>query len=237
VEGTVVQRNGTHEVVLDHEAIDGLMGPMVMPFKVRDPDLITALEPGDRVLARFEVAEEGGYLTKVRVTGRGPAPAYEEGPAPLKPGQVLPSTRVELEDGTSIVLGQGQDRPTVVTFLYTRCPIPEFCPATVARFQALQEAVGPDIRLLAITLDPDFDTPAVLSEFALQSGARPEIWRFGRASSLDELAFAAGMSVDRSSGQILHGIRVLVLSAEGALITRHDDHTWSIASVLSDLQR
>ena len=156
VEGTVVEVTAADEVVIDHEAIDGFMDAMVMPFHVKDPDLIGALEPGHRVIARLEVEPSGGYLTKIRVTGKGPAPTWNapEGPAPLRVGQVLPAMEVTLADGTKTVVGKGQDRPTALTFLYTRCPMPEFCPATVARFQALQEAVGPEVRLLAITLDP-----------------------------------------------------------------------------------
>lgn len=236
VEGTVVARNGTHEVVIDHEEIPGLMGPMTMPFEVRDPALIADLEPGHRVFARFEIAEDGGYLTKVRITGRGPAPQIDLGPGPLKPGMVLPAHTVVLEDGSEIVVGEGQDRPTALTFLYTRCPMPEFCPATVARFQALQAAVGPDVRLLAVTLDPEHDTSDVLKAFAAQSGADPAIWRFGRASSLDTLALAASMPIDRSTGEIVHGVRVLVLDSAGALVARHDDHAWSAEAVAAALR-
>lgn len=237
VEGTVVAVNGTTEVVIDHEEIPGLMGPMTMPFEVRDPALIADLEPGHRVFARFEIAEDGGYLTKVRVTGRGPAPQIDLGPGPLKPGMILPPHTVVLEDGSEIVVGQGQDRPTALTFLYTRCPMPEFCPATVARYQALQAAAGPDVRLLAVTLDPTFDTPEVLTAFAAQSSADPAIWRFGSAVSLDTLALAAALPIDRTTGEIVHGIRVLVLAADGTLMARHDDHTWSVDAVLADLRQ
>lgn len=226
VEGTVVQVNGPDEVVIDHAEIPGLMGPMVMPFSVRDPSLLDGVEPGHRVLARLDLAEDGGHLAKLRVTGRGAIPVVEAGPGPLRIGQKLPAQSVQLEDGSEIVLGEGQDRPTLVTFLYTRCPMPEFCPATVARLQAVQAQAGPDVRLLAITLDPEHDTPEVLTAFSRQVGADPAIWRFGRASELEPLALSAALTVVRGA-EIGHGIRVLLLGADGSLVARYDDHDWS----------
>ncbi len=253
VEGTVVQVNGVEEVVIDHEAIEGLgMDAMTMPFEVRDPALVEGLEPGHRLIARFEIDETGGYLTKIRVTGKGPAPEpLETGRMPLKVGQALPSTPVTLEDGSQTVVGEGQPRPTLLTFLYTRCPMPDFCPATVAKLQALQARLAsedaeaaPPVRLLAITLDPVYDTPEVLTRFAGQSGADVEYWRFGRAEGLEDLALSAALGVQRvdDAGQapeqveITHGIRVLVLDADGKLVERYDDHAWPLERVVEQLR-
>lgn len=237
VEGTVVEV-AADQVTLDHEYVEGLgMQPMVMPFRVQDPAVLQGLEPGHRVLARFEILESGGQLTKIRITGKGPAPEkVDDGPMPLHGGQVLPRTEVLLEDGTTTVVGEGQGRPTLLTFLYTRCPLPEFCPATVARLQALQAAAGPPIRLLAVTLDPEHDTPEVLAEFAKASDANPEIWRFGRVEDLPSLALYAGLTVTRDSGQIAHTLRVLKLDADGRLVERFDDLEFSTEQALSGLR-
>jgi protein SCO1/2 len=230
VEGTVVKVSAADEVILDHEDIPGLMGPMTMPFQVKDPALLTDLEPGHRVLARLEVEESGGYLTKIRVTGRVPVPDYTapSGAAPLRVGQVLPATELTLSDGTTTVVGEGQDRPTALTFIYTRCPMPEFCPATVARFQALQEAAGPDIRLLAVTLDPEFDTPEVLAAYATESSANPDF----------DLALYGGVGFTKSDGStdIVHNISVVVMDAKGAVIERYAGLDWPIERVLSQLR-
>lgn len=253
VEGTVVQVNGVEEVVIDHKPIEGLgMDAMVMPFEVRDPALVEGLEPGHRLIARFEIDETGGYLTKVRVTGKGPAPEpLETGRMPLRVGQALPATRVRLADGTETVLGEGQPRPTLLTFLYTRCPLPDFCPATVSKLQALQARLqsedaeaAPPVRLLAVTLDPVFDTPEVLTRFAQSSNADSALWQFGEAEGLEELAVSAALGVQRieSAGQaaeqveITHGIRVLVLDADGKLVERYDDHAWPLDRVVQQLR-
>ncbi len=238
VEGTVVEVHGTDEVVLDHEHVDGLeMPPMIMPFRVRDPSLLRGLEPGHKVLARLEIFEEGGQLTKIRITGKGPPPAPpERGPAPLRVGESLPRTTVVLEDGSTTILGQGQERPTLLTFLYTRCPLPEYCPATVARFQAIQARATPSVRLLAITLDPENDTPAVLQRFAAESGADPSIWRFGRVEDLPALALYAGLTVTRDGDAIAHGLRVLALDDDGVLKKRFDDLDFPVEAALDALR-
>ncbi|MCA9566566.1 MAG: copper-binding protein [Myxococcales bacterium] len=228
VEGTVVELQGHDQVLLDHEKVDGLgMPAMVMAFRAHDPALLEGLEPGHRVVARFEILENGGQLTKVRITGKGPPPAVTTGPSPLKPGQVLPRTEVVVEDGTRQLLGEGQGRPTLLTFLYTRCPLPEFCPATVARFQALQGAAPEGVRLLAVTLDPEHDTPAVLKTFADGAGADPAVWRFAVSDELGDLALYAGLTVVREGDGIAHGLRVLALDADGRLIRRFDDLAFS----------
>jgi protein SCO1/2 len=237
VTGTVVEVNGTGEVVVAHEAIDGLMGAMTMPFDVRDPALLEDVVPGDRIVARLMIEQEGSYLAKIRVTGKGLLPDVAPSGGPLRPGQVLVGVEVALSDGATVTVGAGQDRPTAVTFVYTRCPMPEFCPAIVGRFQALQARVGPEVRLLAITLDPAYDTPEVLAAFASTSGADPRVWVFGRLepAALEALAASASLPVDRASAEIVHGLRLLVLDRDGRLVERYDDARWPLDRVVEQL--
>lgn len=239
VEGTVVEKTSETRVVVDHEPVAGFMDAMVMPFDVRDPAQLTSVEAGDHIVARLRVVEGESWLERIRVTEKGTgAPAVVAGPAPLGLGEVLPAVEIEVTGGERWTVGAGQGRATAVTFLYTRCPLPELCPATVARLGALQEAVGGGPRLLAVTLDPDHDTLAVLEDYGAKVGARPEIWRFGRVDRavLDDLAARAGLVVLEEGGQILHGHRMLVLDAEGRLVERYDDLRWPLDRVVSQLR-
>ncbi len=151
------------------------------------------------------------------------------------------STRVPLADGTTRVVGAGQDSPTLLTFLYTTCPQPAFCPAIAARLQGLQSALEPgEATLLAITIDPDGDTPEVLRAYGERVGADPAIWRFGRLDpeALTDLAARAALTVDTVTGgtEILHSIRILVLDAEGRLVERYDDARFPAERVLQQLR-
>jgi protein SCO1/2 len=228
VEGTVVEVRGG-EVVLDHEPVDGLMPAMVMPFEVADPELLGTLEPGHRVVARYELLDGGGQLTKLRITGKGPAPEAALGPEPLQPGEGLPPVTLPGHRGEPVQVGLGQGVPTALTFLYTRCPLPEACPALVARLQALDQALGDHpARIVAVSLDPAHDTPEVLAAYAESQGLGPR-WHLVRAEpeQIDTLAMSAGMTVLRDQGEggndIVHGLRVLALDERGELKARFDD--------------
>lgn len=236
VEGTVVEVHPPDEVVLDHEAIPGLMGAMIMPFPVAEPALLEGLSPGTRVVARYALEDSGGKLVAVRVTGQGPAPVMATGPVPVRVGETLAETRLTAPDGTTLSLGRSQTDRVALTFVYTRCPQPEFCPAMTARLQALQQALGEaeGVRIVAVTLDPAFDTPEVLSTHAGRVGAGPR-WSFARADDLDALAMRAGLSVMKGEGEIAHGLRLLVLDRGGKLIERYDDARFPIDRVVTQL--
>jgi protein SCO1/2 len=234
LEGTVVAVDGS-TVTVDHDEIPGLMAPMTMPFEVRDANV--AVAPGDRIVARLMVEEEGSYLAKVRVTGHRAVPSQVVGIAPVKSGEMLPATVVERADGGSLTIGEGQQGAVALTFAYTTCPMPEFCPAVVTRLQALQPKLPDGARIVVVTLDPMGDTPDVLTAFAADVGASPERWVWARLdeATLQDLAMRAGLSVREEDGQILHSLRMLVLDEQGKLIERYDDTAWPLERVVEQL--
>lgn len=236
VEGVVVEVSANDEVIVDHEAIPGFMEAMVMPFRVQDPTLLEGLEPGHRIDARLEIGESGGFLTSIQVTGKGPAPEKPDlGPAPIRDGQQLPAYTVHTSDGSTVKLGPDQGRPIVLTFLYTRCPLPDFCPATVSKLSAMQALIEPPTLLLAVTLDPEHDTDAVLEKFARDAGADPARWKFGRAEDLDALALSAGLTVVDQGATIAHSKRMLLLDAQGKRVARYDDHAFPATEAIARL--
>lgn len=239
VEGTVAEVNGPNEIVVDHHAIKGLMDAMTMPFDVNDPALIRDVVPGDQILARLVIDQQGSHLEAIRVTGHvAPPPVLVDATAPLRAGEVLAAVTVPLSDGQTLTIGSGEGVGTAVGFLYTRCAMPEFCPALVTKFQALQAAIGTDGRIVAITLDPEHDTALVLGAFATTVGANPQVWHFGRleGAALTDLAGRAGLSVDRTGETIVHGARMLVLDREGRLVERYDDNRFPADRVVEQLR-
>ncbi|MCO4745093.1 MAG: SCO family protein [Proteobacteria bacterium] len=232
LEGTVVAVDGS-TVTVDHDEIDGFMAPMTMPFEIRDD---VQVSPGDRIVARLMVEEQGSYLAKVRITGHTAPPAQVEGVAPIKSGEPLPATTVELAQGGSLTLGEGQQGSVALTFAYTTCPMPEFCPAVVSRLQGLQPRLPEDARIVVVTLDPEGDTPAVLQAFATDVGATAR-WNWARMepAALQDLAMRSGLSVREEDGQILHSLRMLVLDDQGTLVERYDDTHWPLDRVVEQL--
>jgi protein SCO1/2 len=244
VEGTVREVSSPTELVIAHKAIPGFMGPMTMPFQLASAEIGQGVEVGDIIVARLVVTQEGARLERVRVTGHDPsaeAPARPTGPAPVRAGEALPKTEVQTTQGPWPV-GEGQGAPTLLTFLYTTCPMPDLCPATVRRMQELQTnltASNPaGARLLAVTVDLRGDTPEVLTRYAAEVGADPAIWRLGRVEgeAFTALIARAGLRADPKSGEIDHTVRHLVLNASGTLIERYDDNRFPAERVLQQLQ-
>jgi protein SCO1/2 len=240
VEGTVLEVHPPTEIVVDHEDIAGLMPAMVMPFEVSDPAMLEGVRPGSRILARYELLEGGSRLTRVRVTGQVPLPEKPAGPAPVRVGEAVPRYELPLDDGTTLILGPDQTERVALTFIYTRCPVPEFCPAMMGRVVALESALGEgegEGRVVAVTLDPAHDSLEVLARWGKELGVGPRV-RFARVEPdrLADLAMTAGLSVMVQDDQTLaHGLRLLVLDRQGRMIERYDDARFPLDRVVSQL--
>jgi protein SCO1 len=197
------------------------------------------------VVGRLEIAQTGTRLVKLRVTGQGPAPvpvAPVDDGGPVRPGEPVPRFEIPVTDGTIWTIGGDVPQPpTALSFVYTRCPIPEACPATVARLGALQEALrGSSARILAVTIDPTHDHLPVLTDYGKAIGADPGLWQLGRIDGLPlrHLAERAALRVLGNEGSpvIDHGIRLMVIDGNGRLIERYDDNKWSVERVASQLR-
>lgn len=239
VEGTVYEKPSPTRVVVDHKDIPNFMPAMVMPFDVKDASLLADVDVGDRIIGRLAVEPNGAFLEKVRVVGEGVVPATYAavGTSAVLPGAALPTLSVPLHDGSSWTIGPGQEQPTAITFAYTRCPIPDYCPLTMSRMRALQDQLAGRARIVVITLDPEHDTHEVLSAYAASHGAEPGKMMMGRLADDDlaTLAEAAGLSIDRSTGEVLHGLRLMITAADGTLIERYDDNRYPDERVVSQL--
>jgi protein SCO1/2 len=134
-----------------------------------------------------------------------------------------------------------------LTFIYTRCPLPDFCPRMNRHFSAVQAALLDDpqlrlrSRLLSLSLDPDYDTPAVLAAHARQANADPRVWSFlgGSREAIDRFAVPFGVYVvrdDKNPGTITHNLRTAVIAADGRLVTVFSGGDWTPADLLAALR-
>ncbi len=240
VEGMVYEKPSPTRIVVNHEEILNFMPAMIMPFDVRDASLLEDVDVGDTIIARLQMEQSGAFLEKIRVTGSGTVPDdfAAVGTNAVLPGAMVPTVSVSISDGSTVVIGEGQTEATAIAFTYTRCPIPDFCPLTMSRMTALQEALGGEGRIVVVTMDPEHDTAAVLSEYAVTHQAQPGEMMLGRVEMevLAGLAQSAGLSVDRSEGEVLHGLRLLITRSDGTLVERYDDNRWPLERVVSQVK-
>ncbi len=244
VEGTVLSVPTPDRLIVDHEAIPGFMDAMVMPFDLAEPSLSRDVRPGDRIAARLVIRPEGAVVDQLRVTGHEdpPAPSTRKPLPTILTTDVFPSTDVPVTGGETWTIGDGAGVPTLLTFLYTRCPLPQFCPATVLKLQEIQAGLArtdTPARILAVTIDPERDTLAHLATYGEGVNADPVRWRFGRMpdpASLIALADRAGLEVhDGPAATVEHNTRYLVLTAEGVVLQRYFDNDLDPARVVRQL--
>jgi protein SCO1/2 len=240
---------GRQEITVKHDDIRGFMPGMTMPFRVKDRGEFDARTPGELIQATLVVTGNDAYLQGIRKTGD--APLAEAPPAPamdlLDTGEPVPDEPFVDQAGTSRRLSDWRGKAVAVTFIYTRCPLPDFCPLMDRHFASIQKEAKEDpalngkVQLVSVSFDPDFDTPTVLSAHAERVGADPAMWSFvsGQRDDIDRFASRFGVSVmreDRTAQDIVHNLRTAVIDPAGRLHRVHTGNEWKPADVLTDLR-
>lgn len=237
------------EITVKHEDIRGFMPGMTMPFKVKDPALLEGRSAGELIRARLVIEETSGYLEAIESVGR--APLSEPPPPPridaLSPGDRVPDVSLIDSAGRRRALSAWRNQALAVTFIYTRCPIPDFCPAMDRRFAEAQAQVRQDpglkgrAQLLSVSFDPEFDTPAVLAKHASHYAADPAIWTFatGEKDQIDRFASTFGLRIMREgqSPEVMHNLRTAVIDGDGRLVSLLNGNEWRTADLIDALRR
>lgn len=236
------------EVTLDHEEVKGFMAPMTMDFPVRDAEALKVMGPGDQVQAFLVIADDSSYwlespvITKGLSAGTSTPPAGSNEP---RPGSEVPDVKLVNHDGRPLSPRQFRGRALVVTFIYTRCPLPDQCPLLSANFARLNSALLADeglrkrAHLLSVTLDPEYDRPAVLKSYgATYAGGRFDNWDFatGDPAEVRRLAEFFGLTYKAEGDQVIHSLRTAVVSPDGKLLKIYRGNEWKPDEVLSDLK-
>ena len=236
-----------HEVVIKHQDIKGFMQGMTMPFTVRDDALMAGKKPGDLVTATLVVGETQAYLSTLTTTGHAELSEAAPPPAPdiLEPGQTVKDATLVDQDNTPRQFSTFKGHRLAVTFIYTRCPLPDFCPLMDKHFAAIQTTIKgtptlADVRLLTVTLDPEFDRPAIMKAYARRREADPAVWTFltGEPAEVNRFATQFGLYVEHNPQDainITHNLRTAVIDPEGRLVSVHSGNSWTPAELVADL--
>ena len=240
-------------IIVEHEAIPDVMPAMTMPFELRTPGGLDTLDVGDAIGFSLVIRRNDSWIEDVRrlpdtSIARHPAAspdAFHASAEPpfLEPGEPIPALALRDQDGELLRLDALPGRATLLTFVYTRCPLPDFCPRLSAHFQRLQPQLqaryGDAVQLLSVSFDPAYDTPEVLRQYAARYGADLATWRFatGDPALIDSLTAAFGVYYMGEDEQINHNLATALIDEEGRLYRLWRGTDWDPDAVLRAVER
>jgi protein SCO1/2 len=222
VEGVVVETvPAQRQMVVAHRPIDNYMPAMTMPFRVGKEVDLGRLTPGTRVEFELNVGKNASFAQKVRVIESKSDFILPKAPASqVSIGNKMGSFSLIDQTGKTVSLSDFAGKVVVVDFIYTRCPLPDVCPRLSATFAAVSKKM-PDVEFLSITIDSQYDTPEVLSQYARRWQAE-ESWRFltGTPDQIQEVAGLFGLIYWPEEGSITHTVATAVIGRDGTLKAR-----------------
>jgi protein SCO1/2 len=230
------------------------MAAMTMPFLVKDDWVLGVARPGDDISATLVIDGKKSWLENAVITeeseaGSAASAASPEGGLEPKAGDQIPDFPLTNQDSSRIHLGQYRGEAVVLTFIYTRCPLPDFCPLMSSNLAEVDKELQKDpalyakTHLLSVTIDPDFDTSDVLQKYG--KGYTKDTGRTGfdhwdfATGSKDEIKSIAeyfGLRYWNDGDQIVHSLRTAVISPDGKLVKLYRGNDWKPASIVNDLE-
>ncbi len=254
LQGQVLSVQDDHkQAVIRHEEIPGFMPAMTMPYPTLDAKEYEGIVAGDLINATLIVEPTKAYLVAVKKVGSAPLAVADGGAPPassgfelIKVGAPVPDAAFVDQDGNHVSLSSFRGEAVVVTFIYTSCPMPTFCPLLDKNFQKMQAALKANgnilrARLLSVSFDPEVDTPAVMKTHAASLGADARLWSFltGDRDEIDKWASGFGVSISRATNDprdITHNLRTAIIDRQGNLVQVYNGNEWTPEQVLADVR-
>jgi protein SCO1/2 len=254
--GRVVSSDaGKGDVTVDHEAIPGFMDAMTMPYQLKDANIASELHPGDVITADLMVPQDPNadvFLDHIVVVAQAkpdykPAVQYHVPTA----GDAVPDFKLRNQDGHVVRLAQFKGQALLVTFIYTRCPLPNYCPRVTRNFAEIERqlaatpATAEKTHLICVSFDPENDTPERLRGYGatyIGSDAKTAFahWDFAVPDKavLEEMAkfFDVGLT-NESDGTITHTLSTTLIGPDGKVVKFYPGNEWTVEQVLGDVRR
>ncbi len=214
-------------VTIKHEAITNYMAAMTMPFKVKSASELTNLERGDQITFELHVTENESWIAKIIKVGNVSLPALSTNSVAVVHDEkfALLHFKFTNELGQAVSLSDFPGQALAITFFYTRCPLPEFCPRLSKNFSEASHQLaaltnGPtNWHFISVSFDPEFDSPEILHSYGQLYQADPAHWSFltGPKAQIRELAERSGVTLENTDGTINHNFRTMIIGANGQL--------------------
>ncbi len=239
-------------VMIDAEDIPGYMTAMTMPYPVKDPGMLDKLAPGDQVTADVVVQGDDSWLENAVVTGHSTPPKPSSEMHIPAAGEAVPDFAFVNQDNRSISLRRYRGQVLLITFIYTRCPFPDFCPRISHQFAAINRQLQSDptlgrrTHLLSVSFDPVHDTPKILRSYGLSCSGNdnPTVfrhWEFAapRAADLPAISTFFGLDYQQDGSEkdgtsITHSLSTAVIGPDGKIFRWYHGSDWQPSDLIKD---
>lgn len=238
-----------HLVTISHDEIKDYMPSMTMPFMLPNEYYLQNLANGDEIQATLVVDGSHSWLEDIVITRESADPNASTAYPEAKEGDEVPNYQLINQDGKEIALQNYRGKVLLLTFIYTRCPLPEYCTLMSSNFAKIDKELEkqPDLyqktHLLSITIDPEYDKPSVLRSYGAAHTERYQDetfshWEFatGTPDQVKGVAQYFGLRYFNEKDQIVHGLRTVVITPSGKVAKVFRGNEWKVEEVLKDLQ-
>jgi protein SCO1/2 len=257
VKGIVLKVDKPHRtLVVSCQSIPGYMDAMVMPFSVHQSKELEGIVPGAAIEFTLVADERAAYAEDIHVHD---FETLEQDPlgarrlklldtivdpsaqaALINVGQHVPDFALVDQNSQRVTLSQFSGKVVAITFMYTHCPLPNFCFRLSNNFGRLQKRfarqMGRDLVLLSVTFDPQHDTPEILAKYGDIWKADPKGWRLltGPQPDIEKLCHELGMNFWPDEGIMAHSLHTVILDRHGNLVANLEGNEFT-ADQLGDL--
>lgn len=250
LKGKIVSADkANHKVTIAHEKIGDYMEAMTMPFTLTDDWVYGDLTPGAQIQATLVVDQGMSWLENpiiTKVVDPTLARSEETGVEPAL-GADVPDFTLVNQDGKKISFKQYRGGPLVLTFIYTRCPLPDYCPLMSQNFAKVKAAVDANAKLkakthlLSISVDPEYDKPQVLKTYGAGYVGKPDFkqWEFaaGTPDEVKKVAEFFGLQYWPEKDQIIHGLRTAIVGPDGKVVKVYRGNEWKPEEIVQELEK
>ena len=239
-----------HLVTVSHEDIKGYMPAMTMPFTVPSESDLQLLAPDDQITATLVVDGSQAWLEDLIITRQSGNASALPGAVMAKEGDEVPNFTLRNQDNREIRIQNYRGKTLLLTFIYTRCPVPEYCTLMSNNFAQIERALGQDpqvyekTHLLSVSIDPAYDTPEVLRSYGAAHKERYEKetfahWEFagGTSEQVKDIAQYFGLTYFPDKDQIIHGLRTVILSPNGKVAKIYTGNDWKPEEVVEEMKK